>query len=67
MEYAENNREVVSTIGDLIEALYCEIDSLPLSDAAKSAMVTIMLGDIVKRKGRMIYFNAPIRRSEVAA
>lgn len=69
METCKMNRELVSTLGNLVEALYDEVSSLPLSDGAKSALVTIMLGDILKRDGRTVYFHCPpgLARGEAAA
>lgn len=69
MECTQNNREVASTIGNLVEALYDEVSALPLSDIAKGALVTIMLGDILKRSGRIIQFNYPseLAKGEAAA
>ena len=69
MECSQENIETVCTIGDLVEALYNEVAVLPLSDTAKSALVTIMLGDILKQDGQVIYFQYPagIQKGEVAA
>ena len=57
MESCEANRKVVISIGNLVESLYDEVSTLPLSDVAKSAMVMVMLGDLLTRKGRVIYFQ----------
>lgn len=46
-------------IGDLIEALYSQVEELELPEATKSMMVTMMLGDVLKRDGRNIYFQFP--------
>ncbi len=68
MESYDQNREAVTTIGDLIESLFGEVQGLPLSDAAKNALVMIMLGDTLKRQGRTIYFNYPAQlKGEAAA
>ena len=59
METCQKNREIVTNMGNLVEALFDEVSILPLSDGAKTALVTIMLGDIMKRDGRNIYFHCP--------
>lgn len=59
METCKQNREIVTTMGNLVEALFDEVSVLPLSDGAKAALVTIMVGDIMKRDGRTIYFHCP--------
>ncbi len=59
MKTCEKNREVISSVGDLVEALYTEVDPLPLSDVAKNALVMVMLGDILKRKGKYVFFQYP--------
>lgn len=53
------NRELVTTMGNLVEALFDEVSVLPLSDGAKEALVTIMVGDIMKRDGQNITFAMP--------
>ena len=40
-----------------MEALYEEVIDLPLSRPAKESLVTIMLGDILHREGRNIFFQ----------
>lgn len=52
------DREFRCTLGDLVEALYDEVVELPLSNPAKQSLVAIMLGDIMRREGRAIYFQA---------
>jgi len=59
METSQKNRETAGTLGNLIEALFDEVSELPFSDGAKTALVMIMLGDILKREGRTIYFTCP--------
>lgn len=60
MENCERNREAVSSVGDLVEALYMEVDPLPLSDVSKNALVMVMLGDILKREGNHVFFQYPV-------
>ncbi len=60
---SDQNCMVVGTIGDLIDALYDEIADLPMSDGAKAALVTIMLGDVLKRDGDTFYLMIPIRKN----
>ena len=69
MNDQEKNRKVVSSIGELVEALYKEVANLPLSEQSKSALITIMMGDVLKRSGRQITFLSPIKmkQTEVAA
>ena len=43
-------REVL--LGNIIEALYSEVEDLPVSEKTKSAMVAMMLGAKLKKKGR---------------
>ena len=64
METCQKNREIVSSVGNMVEALFDEVSILPLSDGAKAALVTIMLGDIFKRDGQTIYFHCPSGLSE---
>ena len=64
METCRKNREIVTNVGNLVEALFDEVSILPLSDGAKTALVTIMLGDIMKRDGRNIYFHCPPQLSQ---
>lgn len=66
MEGCLKNREVISSIGDVVETLFDEMENLPLSDPAKQAMVMVMLGDLLHRKGNVIYFSCPpeLRRGE---
>jgi len=59
MEEYKRNLEAVCTIGSLVELLYEEVSVLPISDEAKGALVTVMMGDILKRQGKTIYFNYP--------
>jgi len=59
MEQITKNRQVATSIGDLVESLYHEVEVLPLSDTAKNALVMVMVGDILKRRGDTIYFNYP--------
>ena len=54
------NRKAVARLGDIIQELFDEVNVLPLSDTAKTAMVMIMLGDILKIDGRTIYMNFPL-------
>jgi hypothetical protein len=68
MERRKRNREVVSNIGELVSALYDEVDILPLSDTAKHVLVMVMVSDIMKREGCTINFCLPARcRVGVAA
>jgi hypothetical protein len=65
---SQRNREVACTIGDLVTALYDEIEVLPLSDRAKQTLVMVMVSDIMRREGCVINFYLPARsRVEVAA
>lgn len=66
METCNKNRQFVGAVGDLVEALYGEFDMLPISDSAKSAMVMIMLGDLMKREGAVFYFKTPANMTEPA-
>lgn len=59
METCRQNREFVSSIGDLVEALYNEVSSLPMSDQAKHAVVMVMLSDTLKRNGHIVSFQMP--------
>jgi hypothetical protein len=59
MDTASQNREVVGTVGNLVEALFDEVSILPLSDGAKAALVTIMMGDVLKRNGNSVFFHLP--------
>ena len=56
------DREFRSSLGDLVEALYDEVGELPLSDQAKGSLVAIMLGDIICREGRAVFFQAHPQR-----
>jgi hypothetical protein len=68
MERRRRNREVACTIGDLVAALFEEVEVLPMSETAKHAMVMIMISDIMKREGCTINFCLPARGGvEVAA
>lgn len=68
MEDSKTNREVISSIGDLVSALYSEVEALPLSERAKQALVMIMVSDIMKREGRTINFYLPAQMlGQVAA
>jgi len=58
MNYERQNRTAGCSLGDLVEALYNEVIVLPLSAPAKDSLVTIMLGDIMRREGRTISFQA---------
>jgi hypothetical protein len=60
METRTKNRQFVGAVGDLVEALYGEFDMLPISDSAKTAIVMVMLGDLMKRDGAVFYFKAPV-------
>ncbi len=55
MKDTRSNREAISTIGDLVEVLYQEINFMPISDEAKTALVTVMMGDILKQSGKNVY------------
>ncbi len=59
MQYCKENREVICMLGDLIEALYHEVNELPLSDSAKGALVMVTLSELVSRDGRVFYFQFP--------
>ena len=59
MFWPMNDREFRCSLGDLVEALYDEVDEIPLSDPAKVALVAIMLGDIMSQDGRAVFFQAP--------
>jgi hypothetical protein len=67
MSYERQDREDECSLGDLVEALYDDVIELPLSDQAKESLVAIMLGDIMHREGRTIFFQAsprtPIRQA----
>lgn len=58
MDYEKQNREAACSLGDLVEALFDELTGLPISGPAKESLVTIMLGDIMRREGRTIIFQA---------
>jgi hypothetical protein len=58
MSYERQDREDECSLGDLVEALYDDVIELPLSDQAKESLVAIMLGDIMHREGRTIFFQA---------
>ncbi|HUT51830.1 MAG TPA: hypothetical protein VM658_00420 [bacterium] len=67
METSTKNRQFVGAVGDLVEALYGEFDMLPISDSAKTAIVMVMLGDLMKRDGSVFSFNAPANVGELGA
>ncbi len=56
------DREFGCTLGDMVEALYDEVDELPLSDPTKGPLVAIMLGDVMRMDGREIVFLARPRQ-----
>jgi len=58
MSYKRQDRKAGCSLGDLVEALYDEVIGLPLSDPAQESLVAIMLGDIMHREGRTIFFQA---------
>ena len=58
MNYERQNRAAGCSLGDLVEALFEEVTELPLSAPAKESLVTIMLGDILRREGRTISFQS---------
>jgi hypothetical protein len=66
-ESRRKNREVVSTIGDLVTVLYDELEVLPFSVEAKQALVMIMVGDIMRREGCTVSFFLPPRVGNVVA
>ena len=57
MSYDRQDRTTGCSLGDLVEALYDEVDELPLSGPAKQSLVAIMLGDIMRREGRTVFFQ----------
>jgi len=59
MDSERQDRESDCGLGDLVEALYDEVIELALSETAKNTLVAIMLGDIMRREGRTIYFQMP--------
>ena len=61
MENRRQNRQFVNLVGNLVESLYNEFDMLPISGPAKSAMVMVMLGDIMQRNGAVISLKNPER------
>jgi hypothetical protein len=65
MSYERQDREDECSLGDLVEALYDDVIELPLSDQAKESLVAIMLGDIMHREGRTIFFQAPPPRPAI--
>jgi len=69
MKCKEQNRKLVGNIGDLVELLYDEVASLPISEEAKSALVMMMMGDMMKRNGSTVTFLMPAfeNSGEVAA
>ncbi len=68
MDGRQKNREVVSTIGELVSALFLEVEALPLSDKAKQALVMVMVSEIMKRDGRTVNYYVPLQSGqEVAA
>jgi len=67
MKDCQKNRETISTIGDLVEALFNEVSNLPLSDEAKTTLVMIMMGDVLKRNGKYVYLKCPPKPVTVAA
>jgi hypothetical protein len=69
MKEERQNLEAGFSLGELIEALYDGVIDLPLSEAARDSLVTIMLGDIIRREGRTISFLGLPRTSsrQVAA
>lgn len=46
------------TLGELVEALYDEMLDLSVSEPAKTALAALMLGDIMREKGRQVVFEA---------
>lgn len=58
MNSKRRNRKARCTLGDLVKALYDEVIEFPVSGAAKESLVAIMLGDIMRREGRAISYQA---------
>jgi hypothetical protein len=52
-----------------VENLYNEVAPLPISDAAKNAMVMVMVANVLKCNGCTITFQLPLEmmRGQVAA
>jgi hypothetical protein len=51
------NQQTVMAIGDFVDALFSELNPLPISATAKQAMVSTMVGDCIERKGDIITFR----------
>ena len=66
-KYSRRNREVASTIGDLVASLYDEVEILPLSERAKQALVMVMMSDLMRREGCVISFYLPTHAGVEAA
>jgi hypothetical protein len=59
METEKQNREVVGKVGDLVENLFNEVTPLPISDAAKNAMVMVMTANCIRGVGGDYFVFAP--------
>lgn len=67
MTTQEKNREVACTIDKLVAAFYDEVDILPLSMAAKHALIMVMVSDTMTRNGSTVTFNLPPRKIQKEA
>ena len=65
MNYERQDRAAGCALGDLVVALYDEVIELPVSGPAKASLVAVMLGDIMHREGRVIFFQAPPPRQKI--
>lgn len=58
-EQQRQNRNVVGELGDLVENLFSEVAPLPISDAAKTGMVTVMMANCLKNQGHTVTVRLP--------
>ncbi|MFO8056160.1 MAG: hypothetical protein R6V10_02540 [bacterium] len=57
MNRGNQDQKTRHTVGDLVEALYAELDGLPFSEQAKQSLVAIMLADIMRKEGYTVSFQ----------
>ena len=65
MNDEKQDREDGCSLGDLVEGLYDEVIALPVWEQAKESLVAIMIGDIMHREGRAIFFQMPPPRPAI--
>ncbi|MCX6739877.1 MAG: hypothetical protein NTZ49_01455 [Candidatus Parcubacteria bacterium] len=55
----QNTKGMVALLGDVLEVIFEEVSILPLSDRSKTAMVSVLMGDMIMRSGTDVYFKVP--------